>query len=223
MSIKVIAADSHPVTALGIETVLRQCSGVTVIGILRSAIEISSLAATNAFNVIVMDKEAASKCIGGTTIPLIKLILDEFPGVGVVLHSCARNAAYVATLSQLGVHAMLDEDDVIMHLHVAIRVANARANYISPKLAEMSVIEPLISGDVRPLSRCEIHVIRSVLSGHSVKEISLTRFRSKQTISTHKKNAMRKLQVTSDAELFRAFSEDDFVLVELTCADNSRN
>jgi two-component system, NarL family, captular synthesis response regulator RcsB len=221
LTIKVIAADSHPVTALGIETILGRCSGVTVIGALRSAIEIANLAGAQGFNVIVMDKEVASGCIGGTTTPLIKLILDEYPDVGVVLHSCVRNAAYVATLSHLGVHAMLDKEDVIVHLNVAVRAANARVNYISPTLAESSLIDSRMPGDVKPLSRCEIHVIRAVLSGHSVKDISSTRFRSKQTISTHKSNAMRKLQVTTDAELFRAFSENDFVLVELTCTDSS--
>ncbi|WP_459906756.1 LuxR C-terminal-related transcriptional regulator [Caballeronia sp. HLA56] len=221
MSIRVLAADSHPVTALGIETILRKYHDLTLIGAMGRAIYISDLELVNEFDVIVMDKKAASTCMVGTTIPLIKLILDDYPDVGVVLHSCVRNAAYIATLGQLGVSAMLDAEDVIVHLNVAIEAANAGAHFVSPTLAETSLSNTSALEEVKPLSRCEIHIIRSILSGSSVKEISLARYRSKQTISTHKNNAMRKLRVTSDAELFRVFSEEDFILVELTCTNGS--
>ncbi|WP_250483318.1 helix-turn-helix transcriptional regulator [Caballeronia sp. GaOx3] len=166
---------------------------------------------------MVTDREAASVCDDAALGPLIKLALDEFPDVGVVLHSCIRNAAYVATLSQLGVHAVLDKEDVIEHLHAAVLAAHTKANYISPTLADATMANSR-AADVKPLSKCEVGVLKGVLSGQSVKQISLARYRSKQTISTHKKNAMRKLQVTTDAELFRIFSEGDFTLVEINCS-----
>ncbi|WP_350029993.1 MULTISPECIES: LuxR C-terminal-related transcriptional regulator [unclassified Caballeronia] len=47
------------------------------------------------------------------------------------------------------------------------------------------------------------------MAGQSLKEIALTRHRSKQTICTHRTNAMLKLGVATTAELFRLFSEED--------------
>ncbi|WP_404984719.1 LuxR C-terminal-related transcriptional regulator [Caballeronia sp. LZ034LL] len=185
-----------------------------LVAAVRTSKELPTVVSTHDFHVVITDQEAACETVEGSFRPLLKIILEDHPAVGVVLHSCIRNPAYVSTLAQLGVHAILDKEDIIEFLPVAILAAYAKANYISPKLASFASA-PASAADVRPLSRCEINVLKSVLAGLSVKEISLTLYRSKQTVSTHKKNAMRKLQVSSDAELFRAFSERDFAIVEL--------
>ncbi|WP_250528857.1 response regulator transcription factor [Caballeronia sp. ATUFL_F1_KS4A] len=221
MSINVLSAESHPLTALGIESLLRGCEGVNLVATVRQIGELPEIVSTNNFNVVVTGREAACEANGNAFRPLVKIILDDHPEVGVVLHSCIRNAAYVSTLAQLGVHAILDKEDIIDFLPAAISAAHAKASYISPTLADSTAPNLRGGADAKPLSRCEVNVMKSVLAGLSVKEISLTLFRSKQTISTHKKNAMRKLQVNSDAELFRVFSAPDFTLIEIGSACSS--
>ncbi len=213
MCIKVISAESHPLTALGVKTLIQRYEGMDLVAAVRRSDELSNVASAHDFHVVVTDQEAACEAAGKSFRPLLKIILEDHPAVGVVLHSCVRNLAYVSTLAQLGVHAILDKEDIIEFLPVAILAAHAKATYVSPKLAGFNIAQSS-TADVRPLSRCEINVLKSVLAGLSVKEISLTLYRSKQTVSTHKKNAMRKLQINSDAELFRAFSEQDFAIVE---------
>ncbi|MDR5756514.1 response regulator transcription factor [Caballeronia sp. LZ035] len=216
MAINVITAESHPITALGLEAVLRRCHGVNLLATISKGHEFSQVMSAFECHVVVTDREAACGVSSGTSEPLIKVILEEHPNIGVVLHSCVRNAAYVSTLCQLGVHAVLDKDDVLEYLPAAITAAHAKASYVSPKLTDPALLNTRSRTDVRPLSRCEVVVIKAVLSGSSVKQISMSLFRSKQTISTHKKNAMRKLQVDSEAELFRVFSETDFSLMAIT-------
>jgi two-component system capsular synthesis response regulator RcsB len=214
MSIKVISAESHPLTALGIQSLLHRYNGITLVAAVGKDGELSKLASTHNAHVVITDQESACGAVGKAFRPMLRIILDDHPKMGVILHSCIRNPAYVSTLAQLGVHAILDKEDIIEFLPAAILAAHAKANYLSPTLANLTTFSAHAATDIRPLSRCEVNVLKSVLTGSSVKEISRTLYRSKQTISTHKKNAMRKLQVSSDAELFRAFSEQDFAIID---------
>ncbi|WP_415837922.1 helix-turn-helix domain-containing protein, partial [Serratia silvae] len=52
------------------------------------------------------------------------------------------------------------------------------------------------------LTRCENDVLTSLFNGMSLREIAELQHRSIKTISAHKCNAMRKLQVKNDSELF---------------------
>ncbi|VTR32784.1 Capsular synthesis regulator component B [Serratia fonticola] len=53
------------------------------------------------------------------------------------------------------------------------------------------------------LTRREAEVIRLYVSGMSVNDIASQLKRTKQTISSQKTSAMRKLQISRDADLFR--------------------
>ncbi|SAK69348.1 response regulator [Caballeronia pedi] len=222
MSINVILAESRPLIALAIKSIIGHCSEVSLVATIRSGEDFSGLEATEECHVVVTDREALSGKPGDPINPLIKLILSQYPDIGVVLYTDIHNAAYIATLCQLGVHAVLDHDDILECLPAAIVAAYYKANYLSPSLVDAASAGTHSMRDVKPLSRCEIKVMKSVVAGLSVKQISLALCRSKQTISSHKSNAMRKLQVKSDAELYRIFSEQDFALIETTCSP-SRN
>ncbi|WP_134565807.1 helix-turn-helix domain-containing protein, partial [Pseudomonas aeruginosa] len=53
----------------------------------------------------------------------------------------------------------------------------------------------------KPLSPTEVDILRRLARGDTVSEIAQRTMRSVSTISTHKKNAMVKIGLNSDAEL----------------------
>ncbi|WP_160167916.1 helix-turn-helix transcriptional regulator [Caballeronia insecticola] len=165
-------------------------------------------------DVIVADLQSVSSRQNSAREPLLTRIRAGHIDVGLVLHSCIKNPAYLATLSALSaVHAVLDRDEVGEHLKSAIDAAYARQKFVSSTLAKYAATLPRRGQSFQPLSACEIDVLKATLAGQSLKEIALARHRSKHTICTHKTNAMLKLGVASTAELFRLFSEEDVCIL----------
>jgi two-component system capsular synthesis response regulator RcsB len=91
------------------------------------------------------------------------------------------------------------------HLVAAIHGAYARGRYFSPSISkivwQIDVETPI--SNTRALTTRESEVIRLFVAGHSVNEIAAQLKRSKQTISSQKANAMRKLGVENDTELIK--------------------
>ncbi|WP_250491603.1 LuxR C-terminal-related transcriptional regulator [Caballeronia sp. GAWG1-1] len=171
-------------------------------------------------DVIVADLQSVSSRQNALGEPLLSRIRAGHIDVGLVLHSCIKNEAFLATLSAMrAVHAVLDKDDVGRDLKAAIHAAHIRKKFVSSTLAKYSAKLPRRGQSYQPLTACEIDVLKATLAGQSLKAIALARHRSKQTICTHKTNAMLKLGVATTAELFRLFSEDDVCILHDSAVD----
>ncbi|MDR5777767.1 MULTISPECIES: LuxR C-terminal-related transcriptional regulator [unclassified Caballeronia] len=212
MSLRIVCAGRHLITALGTEAAVRRCAGVTSVVTTQCADELSKLALD--CDVIVADLQSVSSRNNALGQPLLTRIRAGHIDVGLVLHSCIKNPAYLATLSALkAVHAVLDDDEIGVHLKPAIKAAHARKKFVSPTLAKYAATLPRRGQSYQPLTACEIDVLSATLAGQSLTDIALARRRSKQTICTHKTNGMLKLGIATSAELFRLFSEEDMCIL----------
>ncbi|WP_250520689.1 response regulator transcription factor [Caballeronia sp. NCTM1] len=208
MPIKVVCGGGNLINALGIEAAVRQCAGLKPIATTHCSDALADLALH--CDVIVADFQSVLSRDNSSGDPLLTRIRAGHIDVGLVLHSRIKNPAYLATLAAMkAVHAVLDEDDVGRDLTAAIDAAHIRQKFVSSKLAAYSARLPKRGQSYQPLTPREIEVLKATLAGQSLKEIALTRHRSKQTICTHKTNAMLKLGVGTTAELFRLFTEED--------------
>lgn len=88
----------------------------------------------------------------------------------------------------------------------AVHVAHARGQYFSPVVAK--IIRSLSDGaadcvKLVPLSKREAEVVRLFASGMTVTEIATHLRRTKQTVSSQKSNAMKRVGVANDAALIK--------------------
>lgn len=198
MAIKVIAADSHPLFTLGIESALSKCDDVDLVGIAHSSSELFTLAADIPCDVLVIDH---CSCRWEGFGSLMSALRAAHPHLKMVVQVCMHNAALLATMSRLGIGAVLHKCDAVNHLAHAIHAAHAGAIYVSPALQRL---KPMAGNlDIScVLTARETEILRLFLSGLPVCEIARKLHRAKQTVSAHKSKAMRKLGVESDAELF---------------------
>lgn len=212
MRIRVVCAGGHLISALGIEAAVRQCAGIRPIATTHYADRLAKLASD--CDVIVADLQSIlsrDNCIGE---PLLTRIRAGHIDVGLVLHSRNKNPSYLAMLSAMkGVHSVLNEKDVGTELEAAIDAAHIRRKFVSSSLSRYAAKMPRRGQSYQPLTACEIDVLKATLAGKSLTDIALARHRSKQTICTHKTNAMLKLGVATTAELFRLFSEEDVCIL----------
>ncbi|MBS9727105.1 response regulator transcription factor, partial [Stutzerimonas stutzeri] len=104
-----------------------------------------------------------------------------------------------------GVLGLVDKSSSMDELPQAIQAVYRGQTYISRSLRER--VETAGSwrmreGDGKPLSPREVEVLRLLGTGMTVKEISLQLHKSVSTISRQKGDAMLKLGLKGDAELF---------------------
>ncbi|WP_250463739.1 MULTISPECIES: hypothetical protein [unclassified Caballeronia] len=135
MPIKVVCAGGHLISALGTEAAVRRCAGIAIASTTHCPETLSKLAYD--CDVIVSDLQSVSSWQNADGEPLLTRIRAGHINVGLVLHSCIKNPAYLATLSAMkAVHALLDGDDVGKHLQAAINAAHIRQKFVSSTVAE---------------------------------------------------------------------------------------
>ncbi|MFP3507509.1 LuxR C-terminal-related transcriptional regulator, partial [Burkholderia sp. SIMBA_062] len=88
----------------------------------------------------------------------------------------------------------------------AVHAAYVGANYLSPFVKQLLEGTETSPG-TRTLTAREIEVVRLYGAGLTVGEIAVQLHRSKQTISSQKSSAMKKLGIVRDADLIRYASE----------------
>lgn len=153
-------------------------------------------------------------------IMLIKNLLFRHPELKIIIYSAQESIAIVQEAIAVGVKAYIGKSKGHEDLLAAIRKVSRHGDIcLTPDLKlllatfrepERSMHEFILSKDLegieklklQKLSTREIEVIRCMLEGSNITEISNKFARSRKTISGQKQSALRKLGLKSDMELF---------------------
>ena len=205
MEINVVLADDHPALVAGVKYALDSIQTIKVTGTAQNSTEIVKLLDTVACDVLVADY-AMPEGVYGDGITLFSYLRRRYPDVKIVVFSSVDNPAIVRELVRLGVHSYINKSDNIDQLISAIHAVYANAVYFPGEDMRQMLPTKTATGKTTErteLSKREVEVIRLYVSGMSIGEIAKKLNRSKQTISSQKVTAMRKLGIVRDAELFR--------------------
>ncbi|MFL9966524.1 response regulator transcription factor [Paraburkholderia sediminicola] len=205
MKIRLILADDHPALLSGIKHDLSALPTLDVVGTAANSGEIVKLLNAVACDVLITDY-AMPGGEYGDGITLLTYLRRTYPKLRIVVFTTIENSAITQEIAKLGVHAVLSKSQDTGHLISAVHAVYAGATYFrSTSRGEGALPEPTATGDARTrkLSPREMEVVRMFVSGLSINEIAERLHRTKQTISSQKNRAMRKLGIDRDADLFR--------------------
>lgn len=118
----------------------------------------------------------------------------------------ARQKGMAQYLYQTYCCSLLCVDERTFRIRELVECTIKKIRYISPLFRSMFVIESQHKIDAE-FTDAEARVINLLSSGNSGLDISRKLFRSQKTISTHKRNIMRKLGVKNSFELHKVISE----------------
>jgi len=202
--IRVVIADDHPVIVAGLKQTL-SVNTIEVLNTARNSTEVVQLLDKEVVNVLVTDYAMPGGDFGDG-LPFLEFILRRFPKMKIVVMTMMDNPGVLRTLITLGVRCIVNKSDDVSHLIPAVHVASAGGQYFSPTVK--SIIETLdhfsvADGKAVSLSKREVEVIRLYVAGMKINDIASQLHRSKQTVSSQKNSAMRKIGVASDADLFK--------------------
>lgn len=214
--ISIALLDDHDLVLRGLRDLLEENPLFAVSDTYTSGRNLLNGLKTRTADVVIIDYELAPSDIDG--LELIKALSRHFPGLAILVVSAHYNPATVALALRGGAKGFLGKNRPTGEIHEAIRMVNRGMVYLEPdmrqRLAEQQQHgESLLSGQLssdklnRALSLSaltpkEQEVIRCFLAGMTVTEIAEKFSRSLKTISGQKQNAMRKLGLKADHELF---------------------
>lgn len=203
-SIRVIVADDHPAIVEGMRSTLGAHRTVNVTATAANSTELIAALNTHPCDVLISDYAMPGGEFGDG-ITLFSFLRRRYPNTRIVVLSMMDNPGVIRSLLKLGIQCILSKADSTAHVLPAIHGAYADGRYFSPAIAkivwQLDVEEPDTAK--RELTTREAEVVRLFVSGQSINEIAATLRRSKQTISSQKSNAMKKLGIASDTDLIK--------------------
>ncbi len=209
MKIRIALADDHPAVLAGIHHELNALAHLDIIGLARDSGELVRLLQRQPCDVLVTDYAMPGGEFGDG-IALIAYLRENHPDLKIIVFTTLDNPALGITLADLGVQAVLNKGSDISLLAAAIQAAHQGTSLPRSSRDNGTLLAEERSSHVA-LSKREEEVIRLYVSGFSINEIAERLHRTKQTISSQKSNAMRKLGTTRDADLFRFALETGLV------------
>ncbi|BAV97892.1 response regulator transcription factor [Lysobacter enzymogenes] len=203
--LRIALSDDHPVVRAGVRALLESAAAPdeawSVDGEASGADELLGLLAATPLDLLITDfSMPGSRAGDGLT--LLGQIRRRHPQLPVIVLTMIGNAPVLRSIAEAGVAGLLDKAAAAAELGEAVRTVAQGGRYIG--LGLRGLVDTC-TGAVRAggaLSPREAEVLRLFAAGHSVSQIAAHLHRSKQTISRQKTDAMAKLGLRSDREIY---------------------
>lgn len=206
MLVHTLICDDHPLVSLALKAVLQGDPEFNVIGEPASGPELIAMLRKQRCDLVILDYSMPGELDG---IGLIQYLSRMYPDTRVLVFSGTASAALAARCIEAGAHGFMRKTQRGEPVREAIRAVARGVVYIDPSLDREVKRASGFEQAFLSLSPREMVVVRLLLAGQSVSEISERLKRSIKTVSTQKQTAYRKLNIQSDAELFRLAGEMD--------------
>ncbi len=204
-SIRVIVADDHPAILMGIKQEFSSVHTIELVDVAKNSTELISILGKKNCDVLVTDFSMPGGEYGDG-LALLNIIQRRFSSVNIVVMTMMDNPAVLRSILTQGIRCIISKSDDSSHLIPAVHIAYSQGKYFSPSAD--SIIQTMNAAQnerksTHELTRRESEVVRLYVSGLTINEVAERLHRSKQTISSQKSSAMKKLGIERDADLFR--------------------
>ncbi|HCK23041.1 MAG TPA: hypothetical protein DHW15_13050 [Bacteroidetes bacterium] len=150
--------------------------------------------------IVVVDPQQLS----GASVEQFRTLTAQFPDTRFIVITQCEHAVKVRELASLRVAAILtptcDRQEIESTLQSVVRGETTYCHKVVDLLMGQTSTDAEIC-DPQVLTEREVEIIRLVARGLTTKQMAQQLFRSVHTISTHRKNIMRKLGVKTPTEL----------------------
>ena len=201
--IRLYFVDNHPLILEGLRALLDGTEDITVAGQARNGATCLSFLAHHPIDMLLTD--VCLPDIDG--MDLCASIKLEHPEIKILALSSCRDGKYITEMIRHGASGYVLKDADREELLEAIHTVNKGGTYFSPG------IWPLEEGHKgKGLTRREKEVLALIAEGNTNPEIAEKLFISADTVNSHRKNLLAKLEVRNTAMLIK-YAVDNNLLV----------
>ena len=202
--IKILIVDDHAVVRSGLHMILEPEEDVIIVGEAENAKQAIAKARALEPDVILMDIHLPD--VSG--IEVTKQIKEKSPQIAIVALTINEDEEYFFKMLEAGANGYVPKRAAPEELLTAIRAAAENEVYIYPSLAKLLVRdflsgEPKHSNELEILTDREIELLSHLADGATNNEIADTLHISPKTVSRHRENIMKKLNLRNRTELVK--------------------
>lgn len=201
MLIKVLLADDHQIIREGLRSLVNREPDMEVVAEADNGRMAVQLNEKRTPDVVIMDINMPD--LNG--MEATRQIVSTTPDVKIVALSMLSDQRFITGMIKAGASGYLLKDCAFKELSQAIRTVAEGKIYLSPAISGairefVNELPETVSVSVELTAR-EREVIQLIAEGKSTKEIADILHVSVKTIETHRQNVMKKLRISSVAEL----------------------
>ncbi|MRS20424.1 response regulator [Enterobacteriaceae bacterium RIT692] len=221
--IRLALLDDHPIFRQSFKILCDEAKDLKLVGSYGESAELFTQLQFVKCDVLILDYLLLAEDQDGLS--LIKSLLSRYPDINILLSTSVESMAVIRAAYMLGIKGYISKRESGAVYSSAIRTVAHGQRFIPPAIAEQLVQFTGKNNDYLPkphshdvdassvldklLTPSETTVISYFLSGMSISDIAKELERSRKTVAGHKNNALRKMGMKSDLELFK-FHNDFF-------------
>ncbi|MEN2413115.1 response regulator transcription factor [Flavobacterium mesophilum] len=209
--INLLIADDHTMFLQGIVSLLEQESEINIVGKAVNGIEALEKIKTENPDLVILDVSMPEM----DGIELSKILKKDFPEVKILVVSTHSNVKIISRLIRIGVNGYLLKNAEKSELLKAIQTIASGENYFSEETTEKHLanhlkIEKQVSV-LTELSSREKEILVLIAHEYNTAEIAEKTFISLNTVNTHRRNLLSKLNAKNTAGLVKYAVENGLV------------
>ncbi len=199
--ITVIIADDHAVVRTGLQLIFQIGSDIQIQAETDNGNELLSMINENHYDVAIVDVNMP----GINSIKLVAAIKEHKKNIPIVVFTMNTDDQLAARMLKSGAMAYINKEEDPEELIKAVTNASQGKKYLT-KAQEYFFANQFVLGDnkqvdLENLTDREYQVMYLLASGKSKDEISESLMISKNTLSNHRNNILKKLNLTNNVEL----------------------
>lgn len=208
--IKVLLVDDHELVRSGIESLLNAMNDILVVGVCDCGEQALQIISNDPPDVILMDINMPG--MGG--FEACRRILQTLPTIKIIGLSVHNNGPIPQQLLKLGVQGFVSKGSPVTEMVRAIRTVISGNRYLCQDVASNIAFQSLPNAEQAPfdkLSQREAEVVRLILQGRSIQEMSEALQINTKTVNTYRYRLYSKLKIKNDVELTRLATKFNYL------------
>ena len=196
--LRILLAEDHASTRLGIKQILRDSFPRVVFGEAGDARETLTLLERDGWNLLILDISLPDR----HGLDVLHEVKRMQPSLPVLIYSAHPEDQFAAHALRAGAAGYLTKERAPEELCIAVRIIVAGGKYISPSLVS-GLAEDRTGLPHETLSKREFQVLQMTASGKTGKAIAGESSLDQRTVSTYRTRILKKLGLKSTAEMIR--------------------
>lgn len=203
--VRILLADDHNIVLDGLNALLQDLDGVTVVGKCSNGKMVLEFLVDNEVDLILLDIDMP--IVNG--LEVAEIVTAQYPKTKIIALSMHNKLSYVKKMLQNGAMGYLLKSTTKQEIGEAIRsVISQNERYISPKLRK-EILSDIFVDDTNALkkppvvTKRERQVLDLIANEHTNTEISEMLAISVNTVEFHRKNLLNKFDVRNSVGLVR--------------------
>jgi two-component system capsular synthesis response regulator RcsB len=210
---RIVIADDHPVILMGLRALLKgQNEALEVVAEAHDGNELLRVLVERSCDLLITDFSMPGEHESTDGLPLLRRLRRNYPELPIIVLTMVQNQTLIRGMFAAGVQGVVEKAAFTKELLLAIHAVGSGRIYLSGRLrvGKAASVSPRTSvpvGTWQPdnatLSNREAEIVRLYAGGLTITQIAEKVHRSVKTISQQKNDAMRKLGLASNSELYQ--------------------